>query len=248
MALFNSITFDGINSLTNGIYVTGEAVFNAPERVVEMVSIPGKNGALAIDQGYFENIEVTYPAGCFADSMDDFAEKVAAFRNSLASRYAYKELTDTYHPDEFRLGLFKSGLSVDPVQYNRAGEFDIVFDCKPQRWLVSGQTAQTFTGSGTITNPTLFDAKPLLVVTGAGNLTLGSSALTIVDGSGSSQVIYIDCETQEAWELVSGAMIARNDYIQNAGDEFPVLSAGDNSVILGSGITRVEITPRWWRI
>lgn len=248
MALFNSFTFNGIRSLQHGVYITGEAVFNAPERVIEMIAVPGKNGALAIDQGYFQNIDVTYPAGCFADTLPAFADKLADFRNMLLSEYTYKRLTDTYHPDEYRLALYKSGLNVDPAAFNTAGEFDLVFDCKPQRWLLSGEQAQVYTSSGQIINPTWFDAKPLLKITGAGDLTLGSQVMTIANGSGSGQVIYVDCETQEAWEMVGGVMIARNDYIQNAGEEFPVLSGGVNSVILGSGITRVEITPRWWRI
>lgn len=248
MAVFNSFTFDGQNSLDSGIYITGEAVFNAPERVVEMISVPGRNGALAIDQGRFENIEVTYPAGCFADGQTAFAEKVGAYRNILASRYSYKRLTDTYHPDEFRLGLYKSGLEVAPVRYNSAGQFEITFDCKPQRWLVSGETSQTYTRSGTITNPTLFPSRPLLAVTGSGILTLGSQTMTIIARSSSSSVIYIDCETQEAWEVVSGAKLSRNDYVQNAGEDFPVLKAGANAITLGSGITNVVITPRWWRI
>ena len=138
MAIFKALTFDGVNSLDYGIYITGEAVYNAPERAVEMVNIPGKNGALALDQGRFENIEVTYHAGCFADSQADFADKVMKFRNALASRYTYKRLTDEYHPDEYRLGLYKSGLEVDAVRYSTAGEFNITFDCKPQRFLLDG--------------------------------------------------------------------------------------------------------------
>lgn len=248
MAIFNSFTFDGQNSLNSGIYITGEAVYNAPGRVVDMISVPGRNGDLAIDQGRFENIQVTYPAGCFANISADFADKISAFRNILASRYAYKRLTDTYHPDEFRLGLYKAGLEVETVAYNTAGEFGIEFECKPQRWLVSGETAQTFTNSGSITNPTLFPSSPLLVVTGSGTLTLGSQVLTIASGSSSSQVIYIDCESQEAWEIVGSGKISRNDYIQNAGESFPVLSSGNNVVTLGSGISQVVITPRWWRI
>ena len=86
MAIFRSLTFDGVNSLDYGIYITGEAAYNAPERAVEMVNIPGKNGALALDQGRFENIEVTYHAGCFADNQAEFAEKVMRFRKVLASR------------------------------------------------------------------------------------------------------------------------------------------------------------------
>lgn len=246
--VFNSFTFDNENSLDSGVYITGEAVFNAPERVVQMVEVPGRNGALAIDEGRFTNISVTYPAGCFADNMTDFAEKVAEFRNLLASRFVYKRLTDTYNPDEFRMGLYRSGLEVDAVRYNSAGEFEIEFDCKPQRWLVSGETTQTFTATGTITNPTMFGARPLLAITGAGNLTVGTQTMTIIERSSASAVLYIDCESQEAWEEISGGRASRNDYVQNAGAEFPILTGGENDVILGSGITRVEITPRWWRI
>lgn len=248
MAIFNTFTFDNENSMDYGIYITGESVFNAPERDVEMIDVPGKNGQIALDQGRFTNIEVTYPAGCFAENMEDFATKVATFRNILASRYSYKRIEDTYNADEFRLGLYRSGLEVDAGRYNTAGEFEIVFDCKPQRFLKSGEEAQSFSSSGSITNPTFFASRPLLVVTGAGQLVLGSHVIEISNGSGANQVIYIDCESQEAWEFVGGAMVARNDYIQIAGREFPTLEAGENIITLGSGITKVEITPRWWRI
>lgn len=246
--VFNSLTFDGKNSLDYGVFVTGEAVFNAPERVVEMVSVPGRNGAIAIDEGRFENILVTYPAGIFGASQSEFADKVAAFRNELVSRHSYRRLTDTYNPDEFRMGLYRSGLELTPAAYVRAGEFILEFDCKPQRWLLSGETAQTFTATGTISNPTLFPARPLLAVTGAGILTVGTQTMTLIARSDPASILYIDCETQEAWELVSGVMVSRNDYVQNAGDEFPVLTAGSNDVILGTGISQVKITPRWWRI
>lgn len=244
MAVFKSLTFDGINSLNYGIYVTGEAVYNAPERAVEMVTIPGRNGALAIDQGYFENIEVSYPCGCFADTQADFAEKVSAFRNAIGSRYSYKRLTDEYNTDEYRLGLYKSGLEVSAVRYGTAGQFDITFDCKPQRWLTSGETPVAV--SSRLTNPTDFESKPLIEVTGTGVLGINNYSLTILGVSG--QTIYIDCDTEEAWEIVAGARISRNDYIQNAGEKFPVLDSGNNNITLGSGLSNLKITPRWWKI
>ena len=135
---FKSLTFDGENSRDYGVYITGQAVFNAPERNVEMVEIPGRNGAYALDKGNFNNIEVTYPAGIFADSLTDFAEAVSDFRNFLCSRTGYVRLTDDYNPDEYRLAVYKSGLEVTPTQLI-AGEFNITFECKPQRYLTSGE-------------------------------------------------------------------------------------------------------------
>lgn len=248
MAIYKSFTFDSVTSSNYGVYITGEAVFNAPARVVEMIDVPGRNGAIAIDRGRFENIEVTYPAGMFDDNASGFQTRITNFRNVLLSRYSYKRLTDEYNPNEFRMGLYKSGLEVSPAQL-RAGQFNITFECKPQRWLTSGETVQTFSSNSSINNPTLFEARPLLEVKGYGTLTLGTSVLTILNGgSGANQVLFIDCEAQEVWEIVDNAKVSRNDYVQYASNDFPTLAPGSNTVGLGTGITQVKITPRWWRI
>lgn len=244
MAVFKSLTFDGINSLDYGIYITGEAVYNAPERAVEMVTIPGRNGALAIDQGYFENIEVSYPCGCFAETQADFAEKVSAFRNAIGSRYSYKRLTDEYNADEYRLGLYKSGLEVDAVRYGTAGQFTITFDCKPQRWLTSGETPVAV--SSGLTNPTEFDAKPLIKVTGRGTLGIGEYILTITGTA--TQTLYIDCETMEIYKLEGTVPTGASSLVSINRADFPVLKPGQNGVSVGSGLSALTIIPKWWRI
>lgn len=142
MALFKDFTFDGENSKDYGVYISGEAVYDAPDRAMDMVQIPGRNGALALDNGYYNNIPVTYPAGCFADDQEDFAAKLSRIRNMLASRHRYCRLEDSYHPDHFRLALYRSGLDVSPVAMNRAGRFNITFDAKPQRFLKTGEEIQ----------------------------------------------------------------------------------------------------------
>lgn len=239
MAVFKSLTFDGENSLNYGVYITGEAVYNAPERSIDMVVIPGRNGTLSLDQGRFENIEVTYPAGTFGSTQAEFSSNISSLRNALVSRYKYVQIEDEYNSDEFRMGIYRSGLEVDPVSMGRAGEFDIVFDCKPQRFLKSGQNVYTRTVSGSISNPTLFEAKPLLVVTGTGNLTVNGVQIAI-----SESPTTIDCEAMEAYNGTT----SRNSDIVLTPNRFPVLKPGNNTITLGSGITKVEITPRWWRI
>lgn len=153
----HKLIFGGADSSTYGIYISGEGVFNAPERAVEMISIPGRNGAIALDQGRFENIEVTYPAFNYEQGMSDFSSNLAGLRSALCSKSGYQRLTDTIHPDEFRLGVYRSGLEVTPVKYNTASDFNITFDCKPQRFLTSGETevdgnawSNVQTGSGSI--------------------------------------------------------------------------------------------------
>lgn len=175
---FKTFTFDGENSRAYGVYITGAGVFNAPERNVEMVDIPGRNGAFALDKGNFNNIEVTYPAGIFADTEADFAQAVSDLRNLLCSKVGYVRLEDDYNPNEYRLAIYKSGLDVDH-DLLIAGEFELVFECKPQRYLKSGETAISVTSGNTITNQTRFDAKPLLTVTGYGGINISGQAITV---------------------------------------------------------------------
>ena len=243
--LMNSFEFDGINSLDYGLMITEEAAFNAPKRVYEMISIPGRNGDLALDEGRYENIPVTYSAGMVGRNESAFAEKIAALKNAILSVKGYKRLTDTYNPDEFRLGIYKSGLEVDSIYKLKGGKFSIQFDCKPQRFLVSGETAQTFTASGSITNPTNFDSSPLLEVVGTGTVKIGSYSFSISTNPGR---IYIDCDIMEAWSLSGSSKISQNGAVNYTNLKTPKIEPGTRAIVLGSGITELEITPRWWRL
>ena len=49
MVNWGQIIFGGVDSSDYGIYISGEAVYNAPQRAVEFVDVPGRNGAIAID-------------------------------------------------------------------------------------------------------------------------------------------------------------------------------------------------------
>lgn len=183
MGIIKGFTFDGVDSLDYNIGITGSAVYNAPTRDVEMISIPGRDGEYALDHGRFNNIEITYPAGMYDTAQTDFATRISELRNQLASRVGYKRLEDEYNPDEYRMAIYKSGLEVSPVQYSRAGQFDIIFDCKPQRFLKSGETATSVANNGTITNPTLFDSHPLLnfKASGDGTINIGSQSVSFIN-------------------------------------------------------------------
>ena len=179
-AIFKGLTFDGEDSKDYGVYITGQAVYNSPERDVEMISIPGRDGAFALDRGRFSNIEVTYPAGLFGVDEADFAQAIADFRNMLGSRVGYCRLEDEYNPGEYREAVFKAGVEVTPASLE-SGQFDIVFECKPQRWLESGEDAVTLTSGDTINNPTLFEARPMLQVWGYGDIDLGAQEITLAN-------------------------------------------------------------------
>lgn len=166
----NSIIFGGVNSADFGIYIGGEGTFNAPKRDVEMISIPGRNGALALDKGRYENIEVTYSAFNYETDLATFAKQLSDFRNAICSQKDYQRLTDTFHLEEYRMATYLDGLEIKPVDFNTAATFDIVFNCKPQRYLLSGEEAIDVTSGEVILNPTLFESSPMLEVEGYGTI------------------------------------------------------------------------------
>lgn len=179
-AVFKALSFDGESSRNYGVYISGEAVYNAPAREVEMISIPGRNGQLALDKGRFENIEVTYHGGIFGATEQDFAAAVSDFRNMLVSKKGYCRLTDDYNNAEYRLAVYKSGLEVTPAML-KAGEFDIVFNCMPQRFLADGENPIEVSSGDVVTNPTLFESKPLLEAEGYGVINIGGTPIEIKD-------------------------------------------------------------------
>jgi len=214
VAPYKTFTFDGTSSANYGVYLTGEGVFNAPERAVEMITIPGRNGAFALDQGRYENIEITYKAGMYDVNESNFATKMSNFRNWICSKVGYCRLEDDYNPNEYRMAIFKAGIEVSH-DFLIAGEFEITFECKPQRWLTTGETASAVANNGTLSNPTLFDSSPLLAVKGYGTLEFNGYEMEIenapygdfylADGDSwtTSKTYSIDIDTVNTSDTVS---------------------------------------------
>lgn len=231
---FKNLTFGGINSADYGVYISGEGVYNAPARAVELTQIPGRNGAIPVDLGRWENIEITYPCGMFGSDQTDFAANYSDFINAIASQKGYQRLEDTYHPDEFRQALFVSGVETKPIGFGQAGEFELVFNCKPQRFLKSGETAVAISSGGSITNPTLLDSSPLLAVRGYGNIDLNGYELEIYNATlGDVEVSQAIQETKVGYDAINRAVRV---YFINT----DLLNAGDTIHISGITETLVE--------
>jgi len=238
-----------------GVYITGEGVYDTPERDDEMVCIPGRNGALYRNKGAFKNIEVTYHCGMVGDAQTDFAQGIASFRNALLLRSRYLPLYDDYNPDEYRMAVYRRGLEITPVAYGQAGQFDITFECKPQRFLKSGDTELTWSSSGqSATNPTGWNASPIIKfkMTGAtGTITLGGNGVRgviTINGAPLNTEIIVDCEVGEAYTGYVGQPTASMNQYVDLGAKLPYLGGGSTRITYTSNVTNLKVTPRWWRI
>lgn len=218
----NTLTFGSVNTADYGIYITGEAAFNAPARVYDAYDVPGRNGQLLVDQGRFENIEVTYPAFIFDYQTANFAERMSQIRNAFLAQKGYVRLSDSYNTGEYREAVYGGGFEVEPQHFNQSGEFELTFNCKPQRFLTSGETATAIASGGKVNNPTLFDARPQLQVWGSGNITFNSKTITVQNVPyGSIQIV----------KPQSGNTVTfNNTNLFNTGDRITVMTPTRKSV------------------
>lgn len=230
---------DGTSSATYNIYASGENAYNAAERNVESISVPGRNGDLLIDNGTFKNIDVKYPC------VIPYGFNANAIRSWLMSNAGgYHKITDDYDASHYRMGRYKGGIEFQPMYTNQAAALcDITFDCKPQRFLTSGETFLKYMTevTETIVNPTAFIAKPIIRIYGAGSVSLNGATITVYDND--LYYIDVDCETHDCRGTDGENM---NDRVEIVGN--PVLNAGNNSFVIVETSRGVDVKPRWWEL
>ena len=140
----NYLVFGGRDSRDFGVYISGQGTFSAPSRAYDFYAIPGRNGAVIGNEKRLENIEVSYECFIYAN----FDKNISDFRSYLLSCIGYQELTDSYHPDEFRMACYVGPFEPTVTKKNDAGSFTLTFNCKPQRFLQSGKTAYSWVSGG----------------------------------------------------------------------------------------------------
>lgn len=131
----SSLVFNGVDlGKECDMFVLGKGVFGAPSRDVTQIHVPGRNGDILIDNGGWNNVDVTYSSCCI---LSNFRENAAKLRGYLMANPGYHELTDPYNPDEVRYAEFRGPFTPEAftAKCNNAGMFDLTFNCKPQRFL-----------------------------------------------------------------------------------------------------------------
>lgn len=228
--------FNGKSSIDYGVKIqSGADTYQGAERNVETFEVAGRNGLLTIDEGTYANVTQTFE--CYL--IDNFNWNLEAFRDFLAQDAEYHRLEDTYHPDEFRMARYDGKFEPDVNVISESGSFDVDFDCKPQRFLKSGEIEILIDESLTLQNPTNQIALPLIYVKeGTGSITVNDTTFTVNINEG---VTIIDSELQDCY---LNNLIPVNSNVEI--EEYPKLRKGTNTITVGDGMT-VSIIPRWWR-
>ena len=233
-------TYNGKSSKDFGIIVEKLPSLSRPERQHDVFRVPGRNGDIIQQYDAYENINITYEVWFANNDIDSMNAQIVARQIAawLYNTNGYCKLEDDFEPDIFRLAYYVGDLDI-VNKLTAFGKAKIVFNCRPERFFKSGE--EWFTNPTLIVNEQYFDSKPLIKVTGSGNVNFSIEGQTVTI-KGLTDYVYLDCETQDCYRQLSEN---RNNLMTG---NFPVLKVGTNNITKSSGITSLEIQPRFWTL
>lgn len=241
--------FNGTSSVDFRLICSGGGTYSAPKRVYETINIPGRNGSLLLDKGYYDDVDVEFKDVGFIPETGYTKEltplRLAGIREWLLRPIGYQRLECSWQPDEYRLGYLSKDFDPDMIDELIAGRVDLTFTCKPQRFLKSGENEIIVSNGMIIINPSGFDATPIINVTGSG-------AITIKNNDGEFNIktdrsAIIDCDLMDVYSSTGSNLNSNSIFTLPGGEDKIHLTDGSNTVSY-SGFSKVTIICRWWRI
>lgn len=232
--MIKTMTVDGISLSDFQCFYDSSDLWRKPERMTDAFSVVGRNGDLFISQDKFSNVTRSFECHI----RENWNNNYSALISVLSSKDGYLRVETTEEPDVYMMGVFTSEIEPEMWQFNRRGTFTLSFNFKPQKWLKSGEKRIYVDSSATLLNPTNFDAKPLIEVSGTGTININDSTIVLAQNTGTT---IIDCDLQDAYE---GTINRNGDITITNG--FPILTSGEHEVSV-DGCT-INVIPRWWRL
>lgn len=259
-----NMIFNGFSVKDYGIVIQTFPSHEYPENSYEIVHIDGKNGDFVLDKNSFKNIDRTYYLAAGINLNSTFERNANNLISAFKSVKTYARLEDSYEPEYFRLAMFKDSGEVKNL-LNEAYTVEAVFNCKPQRFLKSGEEVKEFPYplSGyeiIINNPTNFVSNPLIEFElDPNSISVPNAILEVNNQNGNFTDILInktqetgiiDSDLKDCFEYNSqGVLIGYiNDKIELT-NGFPLLYPGNNIIRVNTtGFVSIKIAPRWWTL
>ena len=227
--MFGFTLNSAVTSTSLGLRLTAPVAIPASVRAVDDIEVEDRAGTLTRFTGW-EDTEIEL-------------ELAVPIRGGLDQyRRATHELTNaqtialTVEP-----GIYRNVKHCEVSELRRElsgwGLFTARLTCQPFTYLTKGLKPVTMSESGTITNPGLLDADPIITVTGTGMLSLTINARVYHVNSPAGSVTL---DSARLVAHVSGRV--QTDALSEA---FPTFKPGVNRITLGAGISQVAIVPNW---
>ncbi|PTQ84790.1 phage-related protein [Trichococcus patagoniensis] len=233
--------YGGIVSSDMSLVISKDTAQTSPEASVSFQNIPGRDGSLIIDNKRLNNF--TYPIHTYLrpEMGLDINEAASRISQWLKGNVRYRELYLSWDSNYLYKAVYNEQFSITDI-LPRFGKIALNFKCHPIKYLISGQNAIPLTSGQTLLNPEKRAAKPLISITGTGDITLkknGANWLILNDIDGS---VTVDSESKSVYKDGPNLFEKMNATLSPL---FPQLDVGTNVITWAEAGFSVSITPRW---
>lgn len=232
--------YGGHNSMDMGLKISADTTYTSPGYDVEFEEVDGRDGDMAVDNKRL--LPFIYPIHTFLEpesmSIERAASKVSQW---LKEDVRYKPLRLSWDSEYEYSAIFYDQYDIRDL-LPRFGKIALNFKCHPIKYHLSGLQKKSFLTGAYLYNPEKRAAKPLIEITGSGNITLKNNGedwliLTAVDGA-----ITIDSQSMSVYKGDAAAFNKMNAGLKPL---FPLLAPGSNELTWTGNVSKIEITPRW---
>lgn len=216
-----------ISSRELGLRFTAPLEIPATTRQVDDIEVTGRAGSLTRFAGWADT-EISLPLAVQGG--------VDAYRKACFALMEASTISFSGEPGLFR---YLKHVELSPLvrEMGSWNMFQADLTGAPFTYLDVGLKPVTLDASGTITNPGLLPADPVITVFGTGQLELTINSTKHVVASPAGQV------TLDSARLVGHvAGKAQTDALTGA---FPQLQPGANQIEFGAGISKIVVQPNW---
>ena len=221
--------FKGKDSKDFGVLIYGAPQRTKPERRVERITIPGRNGELTQDEDTYEPYTISMQCSTRGS---DRLDEIVTWLNGAG------ELILATEPDKVYKAFIYNKIAISDVIY-LYNSFLIQFRVHPFKYSVNayGDTLELTTATKVRNSGSIY-SEPIITVYGSGDITLTINEkdfpLYSVDGS-----ITIDSEMMEVFKGNT------NQNSKYGAVEFPRLEVGENNISWTGNVEKIEIHPKW---
>ena len=245
----NYFVFNDVSSLDMGLVVEKIPQRHMAEKHLEEYRILGRSKPLHIWDQSWEPYPVRYKCWFRGGPPEKQLHEIAEW---LHGAPVESRLEDSYDTTVYHLATYKGGADVD-ILMREVGKFTVEFTVGAQAFLKSAENVLVYTSpsGGILNNPTPFVTKPLVrVVTDrirvGGSVYIGAEVLTLNWSDTARHEIWVDCEEEEAWEIVDGQEVSCNAWI--AGADFIQIQPGRNDVSFTDSFESVAVYTRCYTL
>lgn len=232
---------NGIESKELKSHIEFRPQIATPRRKVERREVGGVSGAYLYDEEAYENTPIDLELILQAGHSDDIGE----IKDLIAFTFQGGRYID-FTPYWDKNMVYRVEV-VEPPMFRPIGTFDTIcrytvsLSAKPFR----EYTEKIISSNGTIENPTLYPAKPIITLTGTGDMKLIVNGEEYVFKNIDDNII-IDSQIESAYRMVGGKPNGRDNRMYTM--DFPIFKSGKNVISTSGNATKFKVEVRWVKL